>query len=312
MLLNQLLLLNDLRDHRSIREAASALQIPESTIRSSVHQLEENLGCILITTDQRGILWTKAGQQILEHTESLRRKTRALMRLENAVHDVFSRKLTLAASSQFGTLLLTQIISDILKDHPMAQFTISMLSNDALLQALVTQELDLALLQLQSIEGPLRHNVLLGLPLRTTTLLKDHICFLIGPEHPLAGERSAPLEKILRTSRLVNKDRIDPLTETFFRRHGHTDAIIQISNIISLRSLVAASNYVSWQTINAASNSLTLYQDNLQILEISDFEWQSTLYCIVNQTSSFEEDILFERLQKWLSAADIRKEGDLS
>lgn len=310
MLLNQLLLLNDLQGHRSFREAASALQTPESTIRSAIHQLEENLDCLLITTDQRGIHWTTAGQQILAHTETLRRMTLDLYHLQDALSGAFSRKWSLAASSQFGTLLLTGIISDVLQEYPGAQFSLSMLSNEALLQALVSQKIDFALLQLQVIEEPLRHNVLLGLPLKITELLNDHICFLIGPSHPLHGHRSAPLAEILETSRLASKDHIDPLTETFFRRHGYTDTIIQISNIISLRSLVATSNYASWQTINAAANSLSLYQDSLEILEIADFQWHSTLYGIASRETSFEQDVLFEKLQARLTHSDIIKEDD--
>lgn len=312
MLLNQLLLLNDLQGHHSIREAASSLQMPESTIRSAIHQLEENLGCTLITTDQRGIHWTTAGRQILTHTDVLRQRTHALYRLQDTAHGAFSSKLSLAASSQFGTLILSEILSDVLKSYPLAQFSLSMLSNAALLQLLVRQELDLALMQLQSIEAPLRHNILLGLPLRTTLLLKDHICFLIGPLHPLAGRSSAPLQEILQTSRLVSKDDVDPLTETFFQRHGHKGTIMQVANIISLRSLVASSNYVSWQTINAATNSLSLYQDGLTILEIADFKWESTLYGITSESISFEENLLFEKLQTRLAAKDIIQEGGMA
>ena len=155
MLLKQLLLLNTLQSYNSFREAASALQKPESSLRSAIHSLEKELGCTLVTTDKKGIHWTETGQQILLHTEQLQSKTRQLYRLQDLLYQAFSHKISIASSSQYGSLILTEIITEIMQEYPSAHFSLSTRNNQALLQLLISQQIDLALLQIHEIEQPL-------------------------------------------------------------------------------------------------------------------------------------------------------------
>ena len=124
MLLKQLLLLNTLQSYNSFREAASALQKPESSLRSAVHSLEKELGCTLLTADQKGIHWTETGRQILLHTEQLQSKTRQLYRLQDLLYQAFCHKIAIASSSQYGSLVLTEIIAAIMQEYPAAQFSL--------------------------------------------------------------------------------------------------------------------------------------------------------------------------------------------
>lgn len=296
MLLKQLLLFNALRPYASFREAASALQMPESTLRTTIHQLEDELGCRLLITDPQGIHWMPVAHNLWTHTETLSKKTRALHRLPDLLSEAFSQCIALASGTHFGSLLLTELMAEILNDYPSAQFSLTTLDNQTLLQHLVAQTVDFALLRIHDIEAPILSGTLLGLPLETTPLYEDEMCFLIGPSHSLYGQDSAPLGDILRSSRLVSKDPTDALTATFFRKHGYDNVILQISNIISLRHLVAATNYASWQSIAAAANSLMRYQDQLHVLTVSDVRWHCTVYSVCSKTPTFGERILSEKL----------------
>ena len=300
MLLKQLLLLNTLQSYNSFREAASALQKPESSLRSAVHSLEKELGCTLLTADQKGIHWTETGRQILLHTEQLQSKTRQLYRLQDLLYQAFCHKIAIASSSQYGSLVLTEIIAAIMQEYPAAQFSLSTCNNQALLQLLISQQIDMALLQIHEIERPLLINTLQGLPLELHALTQDSMCFLTGPRHPLYERQQAPLREIMQCSRLVSKDPSDHLTQTFFKKYGCTSTILQMSNIISQRKLIAETNYISWQSFSAAQNSLGLYQDALHILEIEDFSWNCTLYSVCSKMTTFGESILLERLNKKL------------
>ena len=302
MLLKQLLLLNDLQPYASFREAASALQMPESSLRSAIHRLEAELGCTLITTDQKGIHWTATGKQLLPHVKQLHSKTRQLYRLQDLLHQAFSHKISIASSSQFGSLVLTKIITEILQNYSSAQISLLTCDNHSLLQLLISQQIDLALLQIHEIESPLLINTLQGLSLQTDLLAQDRMCFLTGPAHPLYLKQKALLQEILQCSRLVSKDPLDNLTCTFFKNYGYNNTILQISNIIPQRKLIAANNYISWQSVSAAQNSLSLYQDDLHILEIEDFYWGCTLYSICSKTPTFGENILLEKLRQRFSS----------
>lgn len=301
MLLSQLLLLNDLKAFSSFREAAATLNLPESTIRSKVHQLEQALGCTLITRTHKGFHWTPTGQQILPHVKNLNIMVSELQRLHYYLSDAFSQKTALVSNTQFGTILLTKVISKTLQSYPLAQFSLSMLSNQMIVHSLLKSPINIALLQIHEIEEPPLQTILSGLPLSIEALLNDRVCFLIGPKHPLAHKKNATLREIMQTSRLVNKDLTDSLTQAFFQRHGYQGSITQLSNIISMRSLISKSNYISWQSYQAAKNSLTLYQDNLKILHIHDFEWRSTLFCARSNSPTFEENFLFDQLQSQIS-----------
>lgn len=301
LLLHELLLLNDLQHYSSIREAASALQQSESTLRSSIRHLENELECKLIVTNKKGYQLTATAHQILPHADILLHKMQELYKLHDYASQAFSGKITLASSSQFGALLLTTIISDLLKTYPQAQFSLILQSNQSLMEALVNNQLEIALMEIHDIEKPLLQNVLLGLPLQIDILMHDQMCFLIGPNHPLAGIREAPMETILRSSRLVNNDSTDSLTLTFLQRHGYRNTILRITNLIAQRQFIAESNAASWQTYHAAKNSLSLYQDPLQILTISDLDWQSTLYCVHQGTNSVEENTFMQRITQQMA-----------
>ncbi|MDO4280607.1 MAG: LysR family transcriptional regulator [Peptococcaceae bacterium] len=298
MILEQLLLLEDLQRFSSFREAASALEVPESTIRASVHVLEAELGCALLTTGRKGIGLTPAARQMLAHIDKLRSGARSLYRLQDLLHEAFSRPLRLASSCQFGSLLLTEIIAEILQRHAHFQFSLATLNNQALLQELLAQRLDVAFLQLHEVEAPLILNVLKGLPLSLTLLGEDEMVFLLGPAHPLYAAGEATLTEVLACSRLISKDPVDPLTATFFRKHGYTGPIVQISNIISQRTMMAETNYCCWTSLAAATSSRELYGDALRPLRLADARWRCRFYCITSAQPSYEEATLCEQLKE--------------
>lgn len=307
MLLKQLLLLNALRPYASFREAASALQMPESTLRTTIHQLEDELNCTLLVTDQHGIHWTPVAAKLWPHIETLSKKTRSLHRLPDLLSEAFSQCIALASGTHFGSLLLTELMAEMLIDYPSAHFSLTTLDNQTLLQRLVAQTVDFALLRIHDIEAPILNGTLHGLPLDTTPLYEDEMCFLVGPSHPLYKQKTAPLGDILRSSRLISKDPTDSLTATFFRKHGYDNVILQLSNIISLRHLVAATNYASWQSMAAASNSLSRYKDQLHILAISDVHWQCTVYSVCSKMPTFGERILSEKLMEKIDQITERR-----
>ncbi len=308
MLLRQLLLFNALHPYKSFREAASALQIPESTIRTTMHQLESELNCTLLTTDKYGIHWTAVANDLWPHTEVLVQKNRALQRLPDLVSEAFAQPIAIASSSHYGSLLLTELISEILTEHPMAQFSLATLDSQTLLQRLLIQAIDFALLRIHDIEEPFLNSTLHSLPLNITPLYKDQMCFLVGPKHPLYNAKTATLQEILHTSRLISKDSVDKLTMTFFQKNGYNNTLLQISNIISLRHLINSTNFISWQSTAAAQNSLQQYNDQLHILKPADTDWSCTTYCVNNKTPTFGERILYEKLLQ-LTTSLFKKEN---
>ncbi len=302
MLLKQLLLLNNLQSYNSFREAASAMNLSESSIRFAIHSLEQELGCVLIATNKKGFHWTSIGLQVLEHANNLSHKTQELFRLQDLLTQAFSSKISVASNSQYGSLIFTEIITEILHDYPSAQFSLATLDNQNLLRLLISRQIDIALLQMHDIEEPLLSNTFYGQPLQIHELTQDYMCFLVGPLHPFYHKQKACLDDILQCSRLVSKDTINSLTKAFFQKHHYSDIILQVSNIIPQRKLIAKSNYISWQSFSSAKKSLQLYKDNLHILEIEDFTWKCTISCVCNVTTTLGEKILLEKLQqKFLS-----------
>lgn len=304
MLLKHLLLFHRLQPYTSFREAASALQIPESTLRKTIHQLETELECTLLMTDQRGFQWTPIARRLFPHTDALRNKTRTLYRLSDLLNEEFSHCIALASGSHYGSLILTDIMGEILEDYPAAQFSLVTLDNQTLLQQLVADKIDFSILRIHDIEAPTLNSALRSLPLEVTTLYKDRMCFLVGPHHSLYEKHSATLQDIMQTTKLLSKDPADKLTKTFFQKNGYEGTILQISNVLSLRHFISMTNYASWQSVSAAENSLQRYNDDLHILEIEDFAWSCTTYAVCSKTPTFGERILFERLSTYFGLYD--------
>lgn len=303
MILKQLLLFHDLKNYASFREASLALKIPESSIRSLIHNLEKELSCSLLITGKRGYQFTQTGEKILAHTHHLHTTTQQLYHLQATLNQVFSHRIFLESGSQFASLILTKVITEILQPYPTALFSLITTNNQSVIIHIAEQSAQLGLLQIHELEKSQLCNQIHLYKLQTQPLFDDKICFLAGPTHPFYAQEFVDLKSLLQCSRLVSKDRTDEILYSFFKTNGYAKNILQVSNIMMQRKLIAATNYISWQSMRAAQNSLSLYRDNLHIIQISDFIWKSTIYSVYNPMMlTFGEKLLLEKLQHQFQA----------
>lgn len=67
MKLHQLRALVAIEDQGSIRAASAVLKVSHAAVAKAVKELEESLGCLLITREPKGISFTPAGRMLLVH-----------------------------------------------------------------------------------------------------------------------------------------------------------------------------------------------------------------------------------------------------
>lgn len=122
--------------------AASALDLPRSTVSQHVQKLEAELGTRLIKRSTRALSLTAAGQRLFADSDaSLATLERALRQAE-AGTDLLHGKITLSAPADFDPSAISSAMKAFRQSHPGVEFDIR-LSNDAV--NLIEDGVDIAL-----------------------------------------------------------------------------------------------------------------------------------------------------------------------
>ncbi len=107
---------------KSIRRAAEALQIPDSTLSRRITHLEESLGLRLLTRTTRQIHLTEAGTLYFAQCEQIvEAAKRAQQQLKNMV-DTPQGCLRMSLPVDFSTLFLAPMIADFAELYPKISF----------------------------------------------------------------------------------------------------------------------------------------------------------------------------------------------
>ncbi|MDQ7093580.1 LysR family transcriptional regulator [Desulfosporosinus sp. PR] len=79
MTLQQFRYIVEIAKHNSISKAASALYVTQPSISKAVHELESELGIIILDRTNKGVIFTKDGRELLFHAKMLLEQTESII-----------------------------------------------------------------------------------------------------------------------------------------------------------------------------------------------------------------------------------------
>ena len=130
------------------RKAAEACSISQSTLSSALNELEKQLGVQIFERDNKRVLVTPMGREILQRAAQIKRQTDELYRLCKSDGKPLGYPMTLGVIPTIGPYLLPKVLPQLRQDFPHAQIRIVEAQSHQLLEKLRLGELDTAILAL--------------------------------------------------------------------------------------------------------------------------------------------------------------------
>lgn len=146
--LKQLKYLCAVAEHGHFGNAAKACHVSQSTLSAGILELEEALGASLVERNNRQVILTGLGSDVVQRAQSLLLEVEDLMALCEASSAPFSGKMRLGVIPTIAPYILPSLLKRLRKEHPDFQLYIREDLSGHLVDSLQHGELDVLLLAL--------------------------------------------------------------------------------------------------------------------------------------------------------------------
>ena len=186
--LKQLRLLVAVAEFGSIQHAARALHISQPAATKLVQDLELDFEAQLFERTNRGVIPTELGEALIRHAKLILAKvSNAAQELEDLTEGSSGRVVigTLLAATP---ILVPAAIETVMTERPKVAIKVVEGTNDALMPALYSGEIDMIVGRLSAYRARSR--------LVQETLFDERILAVVGKQHPLAGKPSVTFRQL--------------------------------------------------------------------------------------------------------------------
>lgn len=146
--IKQLQYLLAVHQYQHFGKAATACFIGQSTLSSAIQNLEEILGCQLIERENRSLMFTDIGEEVVERARKIIDDTMSIKELTRSYKHPLSGKLTLGVIPTIASFIAAPLYQFCKQAFPELQFVLVEDTSDNLLDKLEHGHIDMALLAL--------------------------------------------------------------------------------------------------------------------------------------------------------------------
>ncbi len=186
--LRQLRLLVAVGTHGSIQNAARELGISQPAATKMIQDLEIDFEVTLFTRTNRGVVPTVFGETLIRHGKLIFAQVSNAAQELDDLNEGNSGRVVVGTLLAASTKLLPAAIATVLHDRPKIAIRINEGTNEVLMPALLSGEIDLVVGRLPAH----RHRD----KLQQEKLFEDRVTAVVGNDHPLAQVTSLPFERI--------------------------------------------------------------------------------------------------------------------
>ena len=210
----------------SIRKAAERLHISSTAVNRAILALERELGLPLFERRQNGVRLSAAGESYVVFA---RHTLGELARVRSEVEDLRGLRrghISVAAIQSVAGTLLPLAIAAYQTQYPGVAFEVAVMGNDAILEALDTDEVELGIAF-----NPPAHD-----SMTTLASVDQTLCVVMGSGHPLAGRPALRLHECIEYPlALADSSRIGrQLMDGMLRRAGFRGGPALVSDSFEL------------------------------------------------------------------------------
>lgn len=220
--LKQLHYIVTLFETRHFGKAAAKCFVSQSTLSSGIQNLEELLNCQLIERDNKSLVFTSTGEEVVIRSRELLARSQDLMELSSGAGDGMEGQLRVGCIPTIAPFLLCDLVQEVNRMHPNLNLLLREDTTTNLLAALRNGEMDVLILALP-VDINNMHSKIVGrdafkmvisknqaekvnVPLRYADL-PDESVFLLEKEHCLT-------DHAVSACKLTTKEKINPFTAT--------------------------------------------------------------------------------------------------
>ncbi|WP_318464183.1 hydrogen peroxide-inducible genes activator [Photobacterium leiognathi] len=220
--LKQLHYLITLSETRHFGEAAKKCFVSQSTLSSGIQNLEDLLDCQLIERDNKSLVFTSMGEEVVVRSRELLARSQDLVELSRSSGDGMEGPLRVGCIPTIAPFLLCDLVQEVNRLYPKLNLLLREDTTTNLLAALRNGEMDVLILALPVEINGMSSKVVgrdafkmvisknqaerVSVPLRYADL-PDESVFLLEKEHCLT-------EHAVSACRLTTKEKINPFTAT--------------------------------------------------------------------------------------------------
>ncbi len=183
-------------EHKHFGRAAEACYVSQPTLSTQLKKLEETLGVTLIERNNRQVMLSSAGEQIVAQAEQVLREVNTLTSMAEQFRDPLGGELKLGVIPTLAPYLLPRVLALAGKTFPKLSLALTEAQTATLVRMLKQGEVDV---------------ILLALPLneentQEVELFQEQFYFAVPKKHPLAGKKSVTTSDLDGESVLLLED----------------------------------------------------------------------------------------------------------
>jgi LysR family transcriptional regulator, hydrogen peroxide-inducible genes activator len=182
--------------HRHFGKAAKECFVSQPTLSTQIKKLEDELGVILIERNNKQVLLTEVGEQIIAKSRQILKNVDEVREIAAQHKEPDAGRITLAAIPTLAPYLLPHIVPAIYSHLPKLQIMLYELQTAVSLRRLEDGELDAALLALPIEQHSLKYEALFEEPFLAAT----------APGKPLAKRKQLKLMDLAGEEILLLED----------------------------------------------------------------------------------------------------------
>ena len=252
-------------DHLNFRRAAEDLFISQPAVTQQIKALEDEIGLPLFDRAGGRVALTSVGRILFQYAQKLKLIADEASQAIAEESGANMGRLSLGASQTIGQYLLPNLMAGFLRDNPRVELTAMSGNTDAVLEALTTHSIDLAL-----IEGPaLRRDIVVE------PFMEDHMV-LVAPtghewtEHEIAIATLARGPLLMREQGSGSRRVVEQALEKAGLRTKDLRITMTLDSTEGLLSAVEAGLGTAFVSRWAVRNQLTL--GTLRIVRVKDLQ----------------------------------------
>lgn len=183
-------------EHGHFGNAAKSCHVSQSTLSAALMELEESLGSALVERNNRQVILTALGREVVERVRNILLDVDDLQAVCQASAEPFTGKMRLGVIPTIAPFILPGLLKQLRKRHPEFQLFIREDLSEHLVNALQRGELDVLLLALPYPAD----NV------ATAPLFEDEFFFACPKGHEWAGKKSLSTKDLKTQDLLLLED----------------------------------------------------------------------------------------------------------
>ena len=255
---------------QSFTKASRVLNLTQPAVYMQVKQLQNHLGVILFQTQGKSIQPTEMGKQFYQTCQKIITILEQSKKHIDQTLNPETGKITIAVVTTANSFV-SRLLSEFKKIHPQISFHLNVNNRQYLLEKLINQQVDLAIMG-----NPPADN-----PFITEKFMDNPLIAIAHPEHPLTQKKQITIEALKKES-LITRE-LGSGTRMAIEKHSglNFDADIQINSNEAIVEAVQAGlgiGFVSKHTVN-----LELHHQIITQLSVVDFPIMRHWYMVYHE-----------------------------